>query len=125
MPMMLGQIQDIFLKMRPGNEKEIREVFAMIGTRFSARKQEVFDEIAVLYAEKLSTDDLKQITAFFKTGVGAKFDRCAARADSAQHGHRAALGATHRSRDRGRSAPRAEKARRRPLTSPSQAVRIA
>ena len=73
MPMMLAQIQDIFLKMRPGNEKEIREVFGMIGTRFSARKQEVFDEIAALYAEKLSTDDLKQITAFFKTGVGAKF----------------------------------------------------
>lgn len=73
MPMMLAQMQQIFMKLKPGNDKEIRDVFSKIGDRFSARKQEAFDEIAVLYAEKLTTEELKQISAFFRSGVGAKF----------------------------------------------------
>ena len=73
MPMILAQMQGLFVKMKPGNEKDIAEVFAAIGKRFLDRKGEVFDEIAALYAEKLTAQELREIAAFFRTGVGAKF----------------------------------------------------
>ena len=73
LPMLVNQIQGLFLQMKPAAEKDIREVFVEMAKRFSDRKQEVFDEIAVLYAQKLSAEELRQIAAFFKSGVGAKF----------------------------------------------------
>ena len=73
MPVLIAQLQQVFVKMKPGNEKDIKEVFGEIGKRFLDRRQEMFDEVAKLYATKMSAAELREIAAFFKTGIGAKF----------------------------------------------------
>ncbi len=73
MPMLMAQMQGLFFKMKPGAEKEIKDVFGEMGKRFANRRSEMFDEIAALYAEKLSTKEMREIAAFYRTGAGARF----------------------------------------------------
>ena len=73
MPLIFNQMQGIFLQQHPTQQKELKEVFDAVLARMSARKQELIDEIAVLYAQKLSVEELKEITRFYSTGAGAKF----------------------------------------------------
>jgi hypothetical protein len=73
MPTLSAQMQAIFLQMKPDHAKEIREVFDLMTKRFSDRKQELLDEVAGLYAQKLSADEMRQIAGFYKSPVGAKF----------------------------------------------------
>jgi len=73
MPLIFKQMQGIFLQQHPKQQRELTEVFDAVVARMSARKQELIDEIAVLYAQRLTTDELKEITRFYSTGVGAKF----------------------------------------------------
>lgn len=73
MPLIFGQMQGIFLQQHPTHQKELKEIFDAVLARMSARKQELIDEIAVLYAQRLTSEELKEITRFYSTGVGAKF----------------------------------------------------
>lgn len=73
MPLIFNQIQGLFLQQHPAKQKELKDVFGVVVARMTARKQELIDEIAVLYAQKLTTEELKEITRFYSTGVGAKF----------------------------------------------------
>jgi uncharacterized protein len=73
MPTLSAQMQAIFLQMKPDHAKEIREVFDLMIRRFSDRKQELLDEVAGLYAQKLSADEMRQIADFYKSPVGTKF----------------------------------------------------
>jgi hypothetical protein len=73
MPLIFKQMQGIFLHQHPTQQKQLTEVFDSVLARMSARKQELIDEIAVLYAQKLTAEEMKEITRFYSTGVGAKF----------------------------------------------------
>ncbi len=73
MPMMVSQMEPLFLQMAPGKEKEIKEVMGLMVERFGKRKSELFEEIATLYSEKMSTADMKELTQFFGSGVGQRF----------------------------------------------------
>ena len=44
-----------------------------IPEKFAARKQELLDQIAMLYAQRLTTAELKEISSFFKSPLGRKF----------------------------------------------------
>ena len=73
MPLIFKQIQGLFLQQHPKQQAELQTIFEAVLARMSARKQELIDQIAVLYAEKLTEGELKEITRFYSTGVGAKF----------------------------------------------------
>lgn len=54
-------------------EVEAREkIFDKILARALERRQEVIDQIAVLYTELLTVEEMKAITAFYKSPVGQK-----------------------------------------------------
>lgn len=72
-PMMVKQIEPILLQMAPGKDAEIKEITGLIVERFSARKAEMMEIIAGIYAAKLSESEMKELTAFFSKGDGAAF----------------------------------------------------
>ena len=73
MPLIFNQMQGLFLQQHPKQQKELKDIFDAVLARMSARKQELIDEIALLYAQKLTVEELKEITRFYSSGVGAKF----------------------------------------------------
>ena len=73
MPLIFNQMKGLFLQQHPTQQKTLNEVFEAVLARMSARKQDLIDQIAVLYAEKLTAEELKEITRFYSSGVGAKF----------------------------------------------------
>jgi uncharacterized protein len=73
MPMLMQQFEPLFLKLAPGHEKEVKEVLAGLLTKFSERKSELFEKIAGLYSENMTTDEMKDLAKFFSTGTGARF----------------------------------------------------
>ena len=42
-------------------------------TKFLSRKQELIDQIAVLYADRLTAQDIADLVTFYKTPAGKKF----------------------------------------------------
>ena len=72
-PLITQQLENAFVNLKPDHAAEIKDVFRMIPERFSQRKQELLDQIAALYAERLTTEDLQGIIAFYKSPIGAKF----------------------------------------------------
>lgn len=73
MPLMTAQMTRAFVAMAPHAEKEIREVMGQMLKRFSVRKGELLDQIAGLFAEKLTPEEARELIRFYSTGVGAKF----------------------------------------------------
>ena len=72
MPLMSRQLEASFLKLQPGHSAEIHEIMSRVIERASGRKQELADNIAVLYAERMTADELRQIVAFYKSPAGTK-----------------------------------------------------
>ena len=72
-PVMVKQLEPILLQMAPGKEAEIKEIAALIVERFAARKSEMMEIIAKIYASKLSEAEMKDLSAFFSKGAGAVF----------------------------------------------------
>jgi hypothetical protein len=73
MPVMTANMTKAFVALAPHAQKEITEVMGQMLQRFSQRKNELIEQIAGLYAEKLTLSELKELTRFYTTGVGAKF----------------------------------------------------
>jgi len=74
-PLLTQQLESVFVKLRPEHAAKIKDIFRMIPERFSQRKQELLDQIAVLYAERLTADELNEIVKFYKSPIGSKFVR--------------------------------------------------
>lgn len=73
MPLLASSMTQTFTALRPQSAREIREVMAEVVKRFSNRKQEMIDKIAEMYAVELTVDELKELTRFYTSPVGAKF----------------------------------------------------
>ena len=56
----------------PAKAQDIDEVFAQMAKRMSARKGELLEQIAPLYAENLTIAEMQEIVRFFKSPIGAK-----------------------------------------------------
>jgi hypothetical protein len=67
------QLEAAFIKLKPDHAAVIKDVFKLIPGRFSERKNELLDQIAVLYAQRLTTDELIEIANFYKSPIGVKF----------------------------------------------------
>ena len=73
MPMLTQQLAQGFVAIAPDKAGEIRQVFSQLAVKFVDRKGELIDQIAGVYAEKLTLEDLNGIIGFYKSPVGAKF----------------------------------------------------
>ncbi len=73
MPMLMAQMEPLFLQMAPGKEQDVKDVLAMMQDRFSKRKTGLLEDIAQLYSEKMSTEDMQTVSKFFSDGAGARF----------------------------------------------------
>ncbi len=72
-PLIAQQIENAFVNAKPDHAAEIKEAFRAIPEKFAQRKQDLLDQTAAIYADKLNTDELNEIVKFYKTPVGAKF----------------------------------------------------
>jgi hypothetical protein len=72
MPLMANQMSKAFRSLAPNRASEIDEAMTEVVKRFISRKSELIDEIASIYADKLSVDDLREITKFYQTGAGRR-----------------------------------------------------
>jgi len=72
-PLITQQLENAFVSLKPDHAAEIKDVFRAIPEKFSQRKQELLDQIAALYADKLTADEINEIIRFYKTPIGAKF----------------------------------------------------
>lgn len=73
MPVLAQRLGEAFVAVAPDKATEIREVFGQVAVKFVYRKGELIEQIAVLYAEKLSAEDMGAVVAFYKSPAGAKF----------------------------------------------------
>src|SRR5262245_4695667 len=75
-PLIPGVIESAKNALVPTNPqlfKELNEVAALLRTRFAARRNEIIDEIARLYAQRFTEAEMKEVIAFYKSPVGKKF----------------------------------------------------
>ena len=73
MPLLAQRLSESVVAVAPDKADAIREVFAQMAVKFVDRKGELIDQIAVLYAEMLTLEDLTAVIGFYKSPVGAKF----------------------------------------------------
>ncbi|MEZ5853269.1 MAG: DUF2059 domain-containing protein [Hyphomicrobiaceae bacterium] len=73
MPRMMQQMAKIFIQQKPTHEKEIRDVFGKMLQRFVDRKQELIEQIADIYAKRLSAEDMAATVEFYKSPAGTRF----------------------------------------------------
>lgn len=71
-PGIIESVKNTFVPTNPGLIKEFDEVAALLRKEFETRHGEVIENFARLYAAKFSEQELKDITAFYKTPVGQK-----------------------------------------------------
>ncbi|MCB1513833.1 MAG: DUF2059 domain-containing protein [Hyphomicrobiaceae bacterium] len=52
---------------------EVEKEFAAFATKFQGYRDQMVEEFAVLYAERFTAEELKEISTFYRSGAGAKF----------------------------------------------------
>jgi uncharacterized protein len=72
-PLMMQSMRGVVLQQRPSAQKELDAALAALSEKFSARRQELVDQMADLYAERLPADDMKAMIAFFGSAAGKRF----------------------------------------------------
>jgi uncharacterized protein len=72
-PGIIESAKNAFLPTNPGLFRELNEVAALLRTQFAARRNEIIDEIARLYAQRFTEAEMKEVIVFYKSPVGRKF----------------------------------------------------
>lgn len=72
-PGVIEAVKNSFLPTHPSLAKQLNEVAAQLRTELAARRNEVMNEIAMLYAQRFSEAEMKGVIAFYKTPIGKKF----------------------------------------------------
>ena len=74
-PLIAGVVEQaklLYLQQNPDLAKDLNEVAAHIRTELQPRFGEITNEVALLYAQNFTEQELKQILAFYKTPTGQK-----------------------------------------------------
>ncbi|MEA2928387.1 MAG: uncharacterized protein QOG38_815, partial [Hyphomicrobiales bacterium] len=74
-PVIVGiveQTKAALLQTNPQLSKDLNEVSTQLRTEFGARRSDLITEAAKFYAARFSEQELKELTAFYKTPVGKK-----------------------------------------------------
>jgi hypothetical protein len=72
-PGIIESAKNAYLPTNPGLFRGLNEVAALLRTQFAARRNEIIDEIARLYAQRFTEAEMKEAIAFYRTPVGKKF----------------------------------------------------
>jgi hypothetical protein len=72
-PMMFGQLKQSMPPAGPKMQEELDKVFDEVQKQFIERRNEVLDQIAVLYAQKFSAEEMKALADFYRSPIGQKF----------------------------------------------------
>jgi hypothetical protein len=72
-PGIIESTKNTILPSNPALYKDLTEVAAKIRNDLAPRRNEVVDEIARLYAQRFTEQEMKEIIAFYKSPVGKKF----------------------------------------------------
>ena len=73
MPLLAGQISQNLMRIAPDKSGEIADVFQKLIPRFLDKKGILLEQIAGVYAQELTLEELKAIVAFYKSPAGVKF----------------------------------------------------
>jgi hypothetical protein len=71
-PGVIEQAKSVFLQTNPMLSKDLNEVAAKLRTEYAARGAEVVNDVAKLYAERFTEQELKDALAFYKSPLGKK-----------------------------------------------------
>ena len=71
-PNIVQQTKDQLLQSNLNYQKDLNEVAAKLRTDLQPRFVEITNEVALLYAQNFSEQELKEILAFYKTPAGQK-----------------------------------------------------
>lgn len=69
---MIEQTKGALLQTNPQLSKDLNEVSQQLRAEFVPRRSEILAEVAKLYAQRFSEQELKEIAAFYKTPTGKK-----------------------------------------------------
>ncbi len=72
-PMMLTQLKQSMSPPNPKIQRELDQVFEEVQKQFIARRDEVLDQIAVLYARTFTAEEMKALADFYRSPAGKKF----------------------------------------------------
>ncbi len=72
-PLLFRQMRQGIPSPGPNHLEEVNKVFAEIEKQFLARRKEVIDQIAVLYARKFTAEEMSTLANFYRTPIGQKF----------------------------------------------------
>lgn len=73
LPMLMTQMKQVVTASNPAAGKEMDTIIPRLQHKFSTRKGDVIPMAAQVYARRLSVDDMKAMTAFFKSSSGQRF----------------------------------------------------
>jgi hypothetical protein len=73
MPMIMQQLKPMIVQGRPEVERDFDLLLPVVTDAMTGRMSELVEAVALVYAAHFSADELRQITAFYRTAVGEKF----------------------------------------------------
>ena len=73
LPMIMQQLKPVIVQGRAEVERDYNKIMPVILEVFLQQSGRMIDEIAVIYARNFTADEMRQVTAFYRTPVGQKF----------------------------------------------------
>ena len=71
-PGVIEQAKGVFLQTNPALSKELNDVAARLRTEYAPRASQLVDQVAQLYAQAFTEQELKDALAFYKSPLGKK-----------------------------------------------------
>jgi len=71
-PGVVETAKNVFLQQNPMLQKDLNEVAALLRNNLDSRRSELLNEVARVYAARFTEQELKDISAFYKTPLGRK-----------------------------------------------------
>jgi uncharacterized protein len=72
-PLMFRQMRQTMPAQGPQQQTEVNQVFDEIQKQFIDRRGEILDQIAQLYAERFTADEMNTLAEFYRSPIGQKF----------------------------------------------------
>jgi hypothetical protein len=68
----IDKVKDVFVPTNPNLSKELNEVAAKLKKEYEPKRAELLNDIARMYAERFSEQEIKSLITFYKSPLGRK-----------------------------------------------------
>jgi hypothetical protein len=68
----IEKVKNVFLPTNPNLSKELNEVAAKLKKDYDPKRAELLNDVARMYAERFSEDEIKSLITFYKSPLGRK-----------------------------------------------------